>query len=263
MAEKKPIICLDAGHGGSDPGAVHGARKEKVDNLKLTRAVGVELAAEYDVSVKYTRTTDIFEKPIKKAQDANGFDADLFVSFHRNAYNETAKGFEALVYKRSGVAGKIASKVCDRMEDLGFKDRGVKTRTDLTVLKATNMPAVLFETGFIDNDDDNRIFDRKFDEMVEVYVKSIAEEMDLKKKPEKVEVAKKFAVGNYDAYAVTTANLNVREGRGTEFDILGTLKKGTKVKVLYILEKKGTLWGSIDYGKNVGYISLTYAKPVS
>lgn len=262
MAERKPIICLDAGHGGSDPGAVHEARKEKSDNLKIARAVGKELAAEYEISVKHTRTTDIFEKPIKKAQDANGFDADLFVSFHRNAYNGTAKGFEALVYKRSGDAGKLASRVCSRMEDLGFKDRGVKVRTDLTVLKSTKMPAVLFEVGFIDNDADNKIFDQKFDKIVSVFVKSIAEIMDLEKKPEKVEVTKKFAVGNYDAYAVTTANLNVREGRGTEFDVLGTLKKGTKVKVLYILEKKGTLWGSIDYGKNVGYISLTYAKPV-
>ena len=71
-----------------------------------------------------------------------------------------------------------------------------------------------------------------------------------------------FKNGDYNKNVKTTANLNVRAGRGTDYKILGTLEKGTVVKALYILEKDGTPWASIDYGKDVGYISLNYVKPV-
>lgn len=265
MAENTPIIALDYGHGGSDSGAVYKGRKEKDDNMRLGSAVGKKLSADYVVDVKYTRTTDIFERPIKKAQDANDFGADLFVSFHRNLFNQKAKGFEALVYKLSGPAYNLAKVLCKDMEDVGFSNRGVKKRNDLTVLKATTMPAVLLETGFIDNAADNKIFDDKFDQIVAIIVKRIAEVMKLKKKatPKPVEVASIFKNGDYNNKVETTANLNVRSGRGTEFDILGTLPKGTVVKVLYILKAKdGYFWGSIDYGKNVGFIRLDYVKPV-
>ena len=149
------------------------------------------------------------------------------------------------------------------MEKLGFYNRGTKVRKDLAVLKADGVPAVLLEVGFISNKADNNLFDDKFNKIVAVIVKDIADVMNLKiKKKATVKVAKKFAVGDYNDYAIITATLNVRAGRGTEHEIMGVLAKNTKVKVLYIGEKKGTLWGSIDYGKNVGYISLNYAKPV-
>ena len=75
-----------------------------------------------------------------------------------------------------------------------------------------------------------------------------------------------FKVGPCNKVYTTTDNLNVRAGRGTEHKILGTLKKGTKVKVLYVhrdnVDGKGNkdLWGSIDYGKSVGYIHLDFVK---
>lgn len=261
MAEKTPIICLDAGHGGSDSGATYKGRLEKDDNLNLALAVGKKLAEDYVVTVKYTRKTDIYEKPSKKAQDSNNYDADLFVSIHRNSASDiTANGYETLVYSNVGIKKELADKLNARMENIGFKNRGTKVRTDLTVLKKTDAPSVLLEVGFISNSADNKLFDSKFDEIVEAIVLSIAEVMELKKKV--VKVAKKFAVGDYNAYVKTTANLNVRNGRGTHNDIIGTLKKGVKVKVLYIADYKGTLWGSIDYGKDVGYISLNYVKAV-
>lgn len=268
MAEKTPIIVIDAGHGGSDSGAVYKGRKEKDDNMRLGSAVGKKLSADYVVDVKYTRTTDIFEKPSKKAKDANDFGADLFVSFHRNLFNQKAKGFEALVYKLSGPAYNLAKVLCEDMEDVGFSNRGVKKRTDLTVLKATTMPAVLIETGFIDNAADNKIFDDKFDQIVAIIVKRIAEVMKLKKKaiPKPVETKPvekaTFKNGNYNKKVKTTANLNVRAGRGTDYKILGTLPKGTVVEALYILSKDGAPWASIDYGKDVGFISLDYVTPV-
>ena len=58
-------IVLDAGHGGEDPGAVYKDRKEKDDNLKLTLAVG-KILEENGVDVVYTRTTDVYQTPLKK-----------------------------------------------------------------------------------------------------------------------------------------------------------------------------------------------------
>lgn len=267
MAENKtPIICLDAGHGGSDSGAVNGTRKEKDDNLKLVLAVGKKLVADYVVNVKYTRTTDIFEKPSKKAQDSNGFGADLFVSFHRNSASATAKGYETLVYANTGIKKDLADKLNARMNNVGFKNRGTKVRTDLTVLKNTKAPSVLLEIGFISNTADNKIFDNKFNDIVEVIVLSIAEVMELEKK--KVVVSETassvFKNGDYNGNVKTTAKLNVRAGRGTGYSILGTLDKGKIVKVLYVLKASdGYFWGSIDYGNDVGYIRLDYVTPVN
>ena len=55
------LIALDAGHGGSDPGAVYNGRQEKDDNLKLAMAVG-SILENAGVDVVYTREDDIIKK---------------------------------------------------------------------------------------------------------------------------------------------------------------------------------------------------------
>ena len=262
MAEKIPVIVIDAGHGGSDSGAVYKGRKEKDDNLRLGLAVGKKLAADYVVSVKHTRTTDIFEKPSKKAQDSDNYGAKLLVSLHRNSSLPTANGYETLVWSNVGIKKELADKLNKRMAELGFRNRGTKVRKDLTILSKPDTPAVLLETGFISNEKDNKLFDSKFEEIVNIIVLSIAEVMELEKKKKVQNISEIFKNGDYNNKVRTTSNLNVRAGRGTDYKILGTLPKGTVVEALYILSKDGTPWASIDYGKTVGYISLKYAEPV-
>lgn len=92
MAETKKVI-LDAGHGGSvDPGAVYQGRQEKNDNLRLALAVG-QILTENGVDVGYTRVQDVYQSPLQKAQMANNWDADYFVSFHRNGHAGSGNGF--------------------------------------------------------------------------------------------------------------------------------------------------------------------------
>ena len=62
------LIALDAGHGGSDPGAVYNGRQEKDDNLRLAMEVG-RILENAGVDVVYTREDDIYETPFKKATD--------------------------------------------------------------------------------------------------------------------------------------------------------------------------------------------------
>ena len=92
-------IVLDAGHGGSDSGAVYGSRVEKDDNLALTLAVG-DILERNGVNVIYTRTNDIYESPAQKADEANAANADYFVSIHRNStpVPNSYSGVESLVY---------------------------------------------------------------------------------------------------------------------------------------------------------------------
>ena len=77
-------VILDAGHGGSDSGAVYNGRQEKDDALRLAMAVGRILENE-GVNVEYTRTSDVYDTPFQKAMEANNMGGDLFVSIHRNS----------------------------------------------------------------------------------------------------------------------------------------------------------------------------------
>ena len=165
-------IMLDAGHGGEDFGAVYQGRQEKDDNLRLALAVGKILEAN-GIDVSYTRTTDVYQTPFEKAQIANRTGVDYFISFHRNS-SPTAnqyEGVEVLVYDKSGIKYEMAENILGALGELGFREIGVQARPGLVVLRRTKMPALLVETGFINSDTDNKLFDEKFDEIA----KSIAE----------------------------------------------------------------------------------------
>lgn len=169
-------VALDAGHGGSDPGAVYNGRQEKDDTLDLTLAVG-DILKKNGVDVFYTRTTDEYETPFKKATDANNSGADLFISIHRNS-SETPNqysGVESLVFNDTGLKADVARNINNQLEDVGFKNLGVDVRKNLVVLKRTKMPAVLVEAGFINNDKDNYLFDQEFDKIANAIADGILE----------------------------------------------------------------------------------------
>lgn len=169
-------IALDAAHGGSDPGAVYKGRQEKDDTLDLTLAVG-DILKKNGIDVYYTRTTDEYETPFKKATDANNSGADLFVSIHRNSSENPNQysGVETLVYSDTGLKAEVARNINNQLEDAGFKNLGVDERKNLVVLKRTKMPAVLVEAGFINNDKDNYLFDEEFDSIAQAIADGILE----------------------------------------------------------------------------------------
>lgn len=161
-------IILDSGHGGSDPGATYAGRQEKNDNLRLALAVG-DILAKNGVDVVYTRTSDIYQTPFEKASIANESGADYFISFHRNSSAQPNQyhGVQTLVYDKSGRKLDMAENINGALGELGFREIGVEARPDLVVLRRTRMPAVLVETGFINSDVDNAIWDSHFDEIAQ------------------------------------------------------------------------------------------------
>ena len=167
-------IVLDAGHGGTDPGAIYTERKEKDDNLQLTLAVG-KILEDNGIDVVYTRTTDIYQTPFEKAKIANEAGADYFISFHRNSSPEENQyqGVEVLVYDKSGIKYDMAQNIVGALGELGFKELGVNARPGLVVLRKTRMPALLVETGFLNSDEDNKLYDEKQKEIAEAIATSI------------------------------------------------------------------------------------------
>ena len=165
---------LDAGHGGTDPGAIYKERKEKNDNLELTLAVG-KILEDNGIDVVYTRTTDIYQTPFEKAKIANEAGADYFISFHRNSSPEENQyqGVEVLVYDKSGIKYDMAQNIVGALGELGFKELGVNARPGLVVLRKTRMPALLVETGFLNSDEDNKLYDEKQKEIAEAIATSI------------------------------------------------------------------------------------------
>lgn len=175
MAESRKII-IDAGHGGQEPGAVYQGRQEKADTLRLALAVG-QILSENGVDVGYTRVTDSYQSPFEKAQMANQWGADFFLSIHRNAMPVpgTASGIESLVYSDDGEAAVLAANINEQLRDMGWKDLGIIERPGLIVLRRTEMPAVLVEAGFIDNESDNMFFDANFQKVAQAIADGVLE----------------------------------------------------------------------------------------
>lgn len=162
LQERKSVI-IDAGHGGSDPGAVYEGRQEKDDALNLALAVG-RILENNGVDVMYTRINDVYDTPLEKAQIVNESGADYLVSIHRNAMPipGTASGIMSLVYENGGTAELMGKNINQELARLGFQDLGVMERPGLIILRKSDMPAVLVEAGFLDNPADNEMFDRNF-----------------------------------------------------------------------------------------------------
>lgn len=202
-------IMIDAGHGGDDPGAVYMGRQEKDDNLNLALAVG-QILADHGIDVEYTRTSDIYQTPFQKATLANQSGADYFISFHRNSspMANQYSGIETLVYDKSGIKYEMAQNINGAVAQLGFKDLGVKERPGLVVLRRTQMPALLIETGFLNNTKDNQLFDEKFDEIAHAIANAILGTLDM----ETVEQQSAFS----DAPYAVSSDTSFADSRSSE-----------------------------------------------
>lgn len=182
------ILVLDAGHGGTDPGAAGNGIYENNCTLNIVNAAKDYFDEDGSIKVYYTRTTNTqtnitsgsnglnTSTSLRARTDlANKVDADLFISVHINsAGNTTARGTEVYYSannnkKNSGglSASKLAQMAYDSVvKAVGSSKRGVKT-ANFYVIRYTNMPAILIETAFISNKQDAEILksDKKIDQI--------------------------------------------------------------------------------------------------
>ncbi|HHW67077.1 AMIN domain-containing protein [Defluviitalea raffinosedens] len=156
----RKIMVLDAGHGGKDPGASGNGVIEKEANLSIALKLN-ELLKNTDIKVYTTRTADTYPTLQERAALANEVEADIFLSIHNNSFNGQHRGTEVLYFPTSndqgpGLTGKKMAQIFQNalVKKLGTKDRGIKARSELYVLKNTKMPAVITEIAFVDHKED-------------------------------------------------------------------------------------------------------------
>ena len=157
-------IWIDAGHGGTDSGAVSGGVKEKEITLAICQKLTKQLTAQ-GFTVAESRGQDTYLSVAERAQKANAWGADLFVSVHCNAaQNTAAAGTEVLCYQKGTESSRLAEDILHFLvTELHLKDRGVKERKDLAVLNSTKMPAILVETAFLTKEGDRKKLNQEQD----------------------------------------------------------------------------------------------------
>lgn len=170
-------ICLDAGHGGKEPGNTQGRHAEKTYTLLLAQELRRQLLAA-GFNVVMTRTGDTYPDLSARPLLANQRGADVFLSLHFNAgSNGDARGAEVFYTAPAGTPSTHASREFgptsasnNNVEDdrnvllayhlqralvrgTGAADRGVK-RARFVVTRLADMPAALVEAGFMTNPED-------------------------------------------------------------------------------------------------------------
>lgn len=163
--KEKPVVVLDAGHGGSDPGKIGvDGSLEKDINLKIAKKVKAYLEAS-DVTVVLTRDSDnglYTEKDSKKkmadmnrrCEIINETSPALTVSIHQNSYHqEEISGGQVFYYKNSEKGKKLAEILQKRFDFvLGDKNRRLaKSNDNYFLLLHVKTPIVIVECGFLSN----------------------------------------------------------------------------------------------------------------
>lgn len=181
-------IFIDPGHGGTDPGAVGNGLKEKELTLTIAKKIENLLKNYTDVTVKLSRTGDTYPSLSERADMANDWNADFFLSIHINAGGGT--GYEDFRYtgtSSTSTTGKIQAilhaSIYGELKNYGIVDRGMKSG-NLAVLRESDMPAVLTENLFIDTKADAELLKKSevLDAIARGHVNGLEKAFNLKKK---------------------------------------------------------------------------------
>jgi N-acetylmuramoyl-L-alanine amidase len=148
-------IVVDPGHGGKDPGAsaVDGSQ-EKDHNLTIARLVAQQLR-DAGATVVMTRSSDRFISLDDRAEMADRYHCDLFLSIHADAAsNPSARG--ATVYRARGAlaaSSECGEELLSALQQAGFAHRGLR-EAGFRVLMGHGRPSLLLECGFLTNTSD-------------------------------------------------------------------------------------------------------------
>lgn len=164
----KPIVVLDAGHGGTDPGAIgrnedgKAVANEKDVNLAITLKVYNLLKAD-EIDTYLTRKDDTYITLGGRTTYANSLNADIFVSIHSNAVENTGVNGMMVMYNPNSTQSteyftystEMAQFVLNHLKkETDLKNLGLRDGSGLWVIRKTSMPAILVECAFITNESD-------------------------------------------------------------------------------------------------------------
>lgn len=154
---KKITVVIDAGHGGSDNGAMANNINEKDLNLAIAKDV-LALNTNQNLNVVLSRSSDEELSPKERVKFAEDHKADLFISIHTDAEENknTHSGLTVFItkdengfLKESTILGTSLIEAFRNNYPLQIPDNLVQREKGIWVLKATQCPSVLLETGFL------------------------------------------------------------------------------------------------------------------
>lgn len=230
-------IAIMPGHGGADPGAVNDAyiTQEKTYNWKEALEIQNILEQDSRYSVKICRT-DNEDLPLGELKArANETKADVCLCLHHNAANGNAKGWWIFYVEPDPEHEKFIQTMDRHFKTLPLNPRGYELinppferhdwrRNVWNCIKGCNMPTILFESCFIDNNEDcqwlmndgYKQIAQKICDGVKEYLEGSVEEEIL----------------TYPA-VVKTPNppLEVRSGPGNNYPVIGKLENQTAVRI--------------------------------
>ena len=158
VKEAKNKITIDAGHGGSDPGASGNGIIEKELTLDMAKRVE-SLLKKQGIEVVMTRTSDVYPSLKERVEIGVNSGSDAFISIHGNAATASATGTETFYSSNTNRAGdskKLATFIQNRLyKAMDTRNRGVKDK-DFYVIYRNPLPAALVELGFMTNAEDAR-----------------------------------------------------------------------------------------------------------
>ncbi len=178
-------VCVDAGHGGSDVGAIGlDGSYEKDDNLRIALKVA-EALRQSGVNVIMPRDDDSDTKLDSRSKIANEAKADIFVSLHRNstAKPNTTKGIEIWIHSSGSERSYAAADdILNNLDKVGITaNRGVRIGTqgdsddDYAVIRDTDMTSMIIEMGFMTSQDDLDYFNKNIDNYAKAISNGIVE----------------------------------------------------------------------------------------
>lgn len=148
-------VCVDAGHGGTDLGAVYKSLEEK--NVTLDIATRLQtLLQNAGYTVVMTRTSDATLDNSQRAAICNNAHAEVLTSIHLNASSDNSIDYTLGLYAKINKDQAFAKKVNSAMSGLGIHNNGISHFADGMLLKAV-MPATLAETVFISSENEYRL----------------------------------------------------------------------------------------------------------
>ena len=155
-------ILVNAGHAvnGTDYGACGNGLREAEINEKIATKLCEYLMGEGHAVTFFQQTKSVNDV----WREENKGNYNLFISIHTNSFNSTSNGHEVLYYPTSTKGKNLAQQIqASLVKNVGLRDRGIKPRKDLCVLKRTKSVAVLVETAFISNPNEARLLRDKPD----------------------------------------------------------------------------------------------------
>lgn len=245
------VINVHGGHNRIVPGA-----SGLLDEVNEDRAVSALVIAKlqqlghtvYDCTDDSGRTQA--QNLSNIVSKCNAHSADLNVSIHFNAGG--GHGVEVLVYSSTSSSNSYASAICEAVSGLGFRNRGVKVRSDLYVLRKTKAPALLVECCFVDSDTDKDLYSAE--SMANAIVKGITGQSAETTTERTTESTASIGY----LVRVTASSLNVRNDHSASSGIATTVKKGDVYTIVAEYNNGGTMWGKLKSG--AGWISLKYTE---